>query len=291
MNEEIYRGVLTVSGKHAFLLGKNGTRYLEDEIIWDGYRKHWNGREVCARRLPQKDYQTGRPIIIMWPDELAPAEPFLELYFNERLVKYPASFMGHLAINVCGEIFNFSHKTNENEAMRHEEYFYRPALGEFAPHPITGRDNEDDPQKPYFDKFGRLFMRTIHVLRITGLDTTLLSQSYHRELEIIRNAPPNLKKPGYYADFNLFTRSCATIIRDGFRKSGFKEISGIFPRDLFVNVSYYFFKIARDPQMKISRLTFPQLTVAEAASSAMSPLLNPLNRYRKRCLTAMKDRI
>ena len=46
-----------------------------------------------------------------------------------------------MAVNVNGAIFNFSHKINENEVMRNEEYFFRPALGEFAPHPVTGRDN------------------------------------------------------------------------------------------------------------------------------------------------------
>ena len=220
----------------------------------------------------------------MWPDEPAPQEPFVDLYFNERLVKYPVSFLGHLAVNVNGEIFNFSHLINENEVMRPEEYFYRPAMGEFAPHPVSGRANLDDPQKPYYDKFGRLFMRTIHVLRITGLDTQKLSQIFHDELEIIHNAPPDPKKPGHYINFNIFTNSCSTIIRDGFQKLGFRKIRGIFPRDLFVNVAYHFLKQTEYPRIKASRFTLNQLHVPEAAPSAMPPLLNPFNRIKNRIL-------
>jgi len=279
MKEMIYQGLLT-PGTPPFLKGTDGEKYLEDEIIWSGYLLHWSGLKVCARRLPQRNYETGRPIIIMWPDTPLPESPLVDLYFNERLMKYPASLLGHTAVNVNGEIFNFSHKINENEAMKPEEYFYRPAQGEFAPHPVSGRDNVDDPQKPYYDKFGRCFMRTIHVLRISGLDTFKLSQYFHGELEKIRNSQPDPKRPGYYADFNIITRSCSTIIRDGFRSSGYKKISGIFPRELFVNISYYFSKQKDHPPVKASLHTLHQLQVPEAAPSAMPPLLNLVNRYR-----------
>lgn len=280
MNDTIYKGILTTHSGKTYLEGEGGSGFLEDEKIWSGYLLHWSGIKVCARRLPQRDYETGKPIIIMSPDEPMPVKPFVDLYFNERLVKYPVSFLGHLAVNVSGEIFNFSHLINENEVMRHEEYFFRPALGEFAPHPVTGRDNTDDPEKPYYDKFGRLFMRTIHVLRITGLDTQKLSQIFHGELEIIHNAPPDPNKPGHYIDFNIFTNSCSTIIRDGFKKMGFKKIRGIFPRNLFVNASYYFLTQSEYPLIKASLFTLNQLCVPEAARSAMPPLLNPLNRYK-----------
>lgn len=280
----IYKGTLTVTGSHQFLLGQDDVRYLADETIWSGYLLHWCGLKVCARRLHQKDYETDRPIIIMWPDEPALSEPFVELYFNERLVKYPVSFLGHLAVNVNGEIFNFSHLITENEVMRHEEYFYRPALGEFAPHPITGRNNTDDHQKPYHDKFGRLFMRTIHVLRIKGLDAQKFSQIFHDELDVIRNTPPDPKKPGEYPAFNMLTRSCSTIIRDGFKKAGFKSIRGIFPRDLFVNVAYYFLKENRKPAITASFDTLLQLRVHEAPASTIPPLINPVNRWKCKIL-------
>jgi len=104
-------------------LGDDGVRYLEGKKIWSGYLAHWSGKKVCARRLPQKDYETGRSILILWPDEPAPEPPFVALYFNERLVKYPLSFLGHLAVLVNGKVFNFSHWMNENEAMSPEEYF------------------------------------------------------------------------------------------------------------------------------------------------------------------------
>jgi len=285
MEESLYKGVLTISGKAAFLAGADGARHLEGEKIWSGYKQHWTGLPVCARRLPQEDYETGRPIIIMWPDAPAVPEPFVDLYFNERLVKYPASFLGHVAVNVNAEIFNFSHRINENEVMRHEEYFYRPALGEFAPHPETGRDNVDDPRKPYYDKFGRLFMRTVHVLRLTGLDTATLSRFFYHELDVIKSTPPDPKRPGEYVDFSALTRNCATIIRDGFRKLGFDKIRGILPRDLFVNVAYHFLKQSKRPSIKVSRQTYQQLRVEEAMPSAMPPLINPFNRWKRRILS------
>jgi len=284
MEGTIYRGVLTNTGGQTFLRGQDCVQYLKDEIIWNGYLAHFSGLAVCARRLPQRDYETGKPIVIMWPDVPAPDESTVGLYFNERLVKYPTSFLGHMAVNVSGEIFNFSHLINENEVMKAEEYFFRPALGEFAPHPVYGRDNTDDPQKPYFDKFGRLFMRTIHVLRITGLDTQKFSQLFHDELDMIRNTQTDPKKPGDYRDFNILTNSCSTIIRDGFKKYGFKNIRGIFPRDLFVNISYFFLKQLEHPQIKASRHTLQQLKVPEAAESALPPLLNPLNLVKQHIL-------
>lgn len=284
MEEIVYKGVLTVSEKEAFLAEADGVRHLEGEKIWSGYKRHWTGLPVSARRLPEKDYETGRPIIMMWPDTPAEPEPFVDLYFNERLVKYPASFLGHMAVNVNGDIFNFSHRINENEVISLEEYFYRPALGEFAPHPETCRDNIDDPQKPYYDKFGRLFMRTVHVVHLTGLDTAALSRFFHGELTNIRNTPPDPKRPGEYKDFSAFTRNCATIIRDGFRKLGFDHIRGILPRDLFVNAAYYFMKQPPNPSIRISRQTLHQLFVLEAPPSAMPPLINPCNRWKNRIL-------
>jgi len=284
MDGAVYKGVLTHTGGKTFLQGQDDVRHLADEIIWKGYVAHFNGLAVCARRLPQRDYETGSPIIIMWPDVPAADESTVEIYFNERLVKYPTSLLGHMAVNVGGEIFNFSHLINENEVLKSEEYFFRPALGEFAPHPIYGRDNTDDPQKPYYDKFGRLFMRTIHVLKITGFKTRALSQIFHRQLEIIKNTPPDPKKPGEYRNFNILTNSCSTIIRDGLKKYGFKNIRGIFPRDLFVNISYFFLNQTQNPNIKASLSRLPQLHVPEAAPSALPPLLNPLNLIKQRIL-------
>ncbi|HRV44511.1 MAG TPA: hypothetical protein P5208_04345, partial [Smithellaceae bacterium] len=130
MENIIYRGVLTKTGERSFLAGENGSRHLEGEKIWSGYLAHWSGKKVCARRLPQIDYETGRPIILVWPEAPVPDISRVEIYFNERLVKYPLSFLGHLAVQVNGKVFNFSHWMNENEAMSPEEYFFRPALGE-----------------------------------------------------------------------------------------------------------------------------------------------------------------
>lgn len=241
METEIYHGILAQDEKIAYLQGPGGERFLEGERIWEGYMTHWLGRQVHARRLLQCDYKDGNPILILWPDEPPAEAPFVDLYYNERLTKYQASFFGHNAINVNGEIFNFSHLVNENEAMDFAEYMYRPALGEFAPSPRNGKFEILEDGTAYYDKFGRNFMRTIHVLRIAGLDVKKLSEIYHYELGIIHSRPVNPMKPEKYKDFNFFNRSCTTIIRDGLRKYGFKNISGILPRDLFVSAAYTLF--------------------------------------------------
>ncbi len=276
----IYRGILSTGPGGAYLAGDDSSRSLEGEKIWDGYLAHFSGKTVLARRLSQRDYDTGREIIIVWPEKEQSRPPFVELYFNERLVKYPASLLGHLAINVNGEIFNFSHLLNENEVIAREEYFYRPALGEFAPHPATMRYDSSDPARPYYDKFGRLFMRTIHVLRITGIDTAVLSGIYHRELDDIHRTGNGGGSGEKYAGFNVFTRSCATIIRDGLRSYGFGGIRGIFPRDLFIDASRFFLMNEKKLGLRVSRNILRQLKVPEAPHSAMPPLINPLNRVR-----------
>jgi hypothetical protein len=156
-----------------------------------------------ARSLAQADYDSGRPIILVWPWQEKPRVPFIELYYNERLVKYAASTFGHIAANINGEIFNFSHLLNECEILTEEEYFYRPALGQFAPDPKSGRFNIDDPERPYFDKFGRSFMRTIHVAHIEGIGTESISSYYKEQLRIIHSTPPDPENPEKYRDFNF----------------------------------------------------------------------------------------
>ncbi|HRV44510.1 MAG TPA: hypothetical protein P5208_04340, partial [Smithellaceae bacterium] len=78
--------------------------------------------------------------------------------------------------------------------------------------------------------------------------------------------------------------SCATIIRDGFQSLGFEKISGVFPRDLFVSMAYFFLKRQRLPNVRACLHKLQQLQVPEAPPSAMPPLLNPRNRYRYRTL-------
>lgn len=272
-----YTGNLTRENGAVFLSGAQGERFLEGQRIWDGYINHWEGKRVHARSLPQRDYESGDPIVLVWPAEGMPAEPYVELYYNERLIKYFASLLGHNAININGGIYNFSHKLNENEIMMPEEFFYRPALGEFAPSPVTGMFDVPEDGPAYYDKFGRNFMRTIHVLRITGMDTDHLSNIYNRELEVIHHTPPKPKKPEKYADFSIWTRSCTTIIRDGLKAYGYPRIKGIFPRELFISAGY---ELMRDPQLTIQIFKRPQLRVPEAPPSRMSPLLNPKNYFR-----------
>jgi hypothetical protein len=280
MSTGIVKGVLCREDGQIFLQGRDGERFFNSERIWKGYVTHWLGRKVCARNLPQVDYETGRPLILAWPDEEMPKNPFVEVYFDERLRKYPASLLGHISINVNGEVFNYSHLMNENEVMTPEEYLYRPALGEFAPHPELGKYHVDEDGKAYYDKFGRLFMRTVHVLSIEGLSTDLLSAYYHHELEKILNTAEDPKKPGYYPHFNLFTRNCATIIRDGLRNAGPTTVKGVFPRDLFINMVCQFLKLGKKESKRVTLFRLGQLKVPEAPCSALPPPVNPINMLR-----------
>lgn len=280
MKAEIIKGVLTQQNGRTFLLGLDGERHLESSYIWHGYVLHWLGKRVCARYLPQRDYERGEPIVLIWPEVPAVEAGYVDLYYNERLVNYPVSLFGHNAIDVNGEVFNYSHLVNENEVTRIEDYLYRPALGEFAPHPKQGIRNVEDRERPYYDMFGRLFMRTIHVLRIQGLDTEQISRLYHDELKTILNAPLNPKNAEKYCDFSIFTRNCTTIIRDGLRRYGIRRIRGILPRDLFANATYHFLKAKKEGALKVRRFAMKQLKVPEAPYSRMTPLLNPINRIR-----------
>lgn len=273
------QGKLIHNGDEAIVQGENGKHYFEKQKIWDGYVKHWLDKPVYARLLPQKDYEQNQQIVIMWPVEEKDDMPFIELYYNERLVKYWASALGHNALNINGNIYNFSHLLNENEVMTEEEFFYRPALGEFAPSPTTGRFEADENGRPYFDKFGRNFMRTIHVLRIKGIDIEKLKTIFDNVLDRIHSTPVNPRKPEKYRDFNIFTNSCASIIRDGLNEYGFDGISGVFPRDLFISAAY---RLMNDQETESYLYKKPQLMVPEAPESALSPILNPVNISRAR---------
>ena len=279
-NKAITQGILLKNGPTSYILDDNSKKHFQNRPIWSGYIKHWTGKRVCARILPQLDYENRDPIIIMWPNDDKTGDDFIELYYNEKLLRYPISFLGHIAININGNIFNFSNMINENEIISHEEYFHRPALGEFAPHPELGVFNADDENRPYLDKFGRQFMRTIHVLRIHGLDAEKFLKIFKAQLEIIHNTPKSLKNPEKYRDFKMFTRSCTTIIRDGFREYGFTKISGMFPRDLFIDVWYNFTKKIKTEKIKVQFYKMPQLKVPEVPYSKKTVIINPINWYK-----------
>jgi len=285
MNQNIINGQLCQENGQSFIASADNN-YFEDRLIWQGYLTHWLGQKVVARELPQLDYDSGQPIIILWPEEPPPEEPCVDFYYNERLVKYPASLFGHNAININGNIYNFSHLLNENEIMTPEEYFYRPALGEFAPSPVNGKFEILADGTAYYDKFGRNFMRTVHVLRIRGMDTKRLSNILDEELEIIHNTPINPKKPEKYTDFSIFTRSCSTIIRDGFRKFGLKNITGILPRDLFVSTIFNVYKQRQDMGINLELYSMPQLKVPESPYSVMTPVINIKHRKQHKALIA-----
>ena len=281
IDNTIYTGILRIKDKTTFVELASGKKIFEDEKIWDGYIEHWKNTSVSARRLTQLDYEDGKPIIIMWPDEPTPKVPFVHIYYNERLVKYFDSTMGHLAININGKIFNFAKKINENEVITKEEYFYRPALGEFAPSPNTGKQEISVNGKSYFDKFGRNFMRGIHVLHIEGIDTDKLYNILKEELDIIHNTLPKPDKPEDYPDFHVIKRSCTSIVRDGLREYGFKKVKGVVPRDFFVNSAY---NLKNEKNLKVNIYKMPQLIVPECPPSKQTCLLNIKNWFRVKTL-------
>lgn len=276
-----YQGTLRTIGKTSFVETANEEKIFESEKIWYGYIKHWENTKVNARRLTQLDYEDGRPIIIMWPDEPETKIPFVHIYYNERLVKYFDSTMGHLAININGKIFNFAKKINENEVMTKEEYFYRPALGEFAPSPNTGKQEISVNGKSYFDKFGRNFMRGVHVIHIEGIETDKLYKILKVELDRIHNTTPMPNDPENYPNFHAIKRSCTSIVRDGLREYGFKKIKGVVPRDFFVNAAY---NLKKEKNLSVKIYKIPQLIVPESPPSKVTFLLNIKNWFRVKTL-------
>jgi hypothetical protein len=150
------------------------------------------------------------------------------------------------------------------------QFFYRPAMGEFAAHPGTRGFNVADPDRPYYEKFGRRFMRSIHVLHIRGLDTARLAGLLSDEIRIIHETPPDPRRPHKYRDFHAIDRSCTSLIRDALREAGLSGASGIIPRELFLNVAYQ----AMRPD------NLEQLKVPERPFSRPTPIINPLNRLR-----------
>jgi hypothetical protein len=285
--EMTLRGSLIKENENIYILSPDGKKLLQNDLIWDGYILHWQNKEVCARRLSERDYDQRKPIVLIWPDEEKGYPEKIALYYLERLPKYRGSLLGHSAINVNGVVFNFSYRINENEALREEEYLYRPALGKFAPDPLSKRNEGFDGSNPYYDNFGRIFMRSIHVMTITGTDIDLkrLSSYFYRELEVIRKCPADPKKPHIYRDFNLLNRSCTTIVRDGLREMGWKKIKGIAPRDLFIDAYHYFYKTSRSTGYHVKVEKIKQLKVPEAPFSFLSPVLNPSNWFKNRRLS------
>lgn len=277
IDRSTYTGILKAQEGVTYLKQDSGEKIFEDECIWNGYIKHWSNKKVHARRLKELDYENNKPIIIMWPVEPIPENPFVRIYYNERLVKYWQSTLGHLAINVNGKIFNFAEKYNEIEIITKEEYFYRPALGEFAPSPITGKQVISQEGKSYLDKFGRNFMRGIHVCHIEGIETNKLYDVLAEKMERIHNTPPNPKDPENWPDFHFIKSSCTSIVRDGLRECGYPNLKGVIPRDFFVNASY---ELQKEDGLSVRIYKMPQLLVPEAKPSKQTPLFNIKNRFR-----------
>ena len=74
---EIITGILKKADEKVFVEEANGKQHFSDKRIWDGYVHHWEGKEVSARFLPERDYETKQKIIIMWPKKIQRARPML----------------------------------------------------------------------------------------------------------------------------------------------------------------------------------------------------------------------
>jgi hypothetical protein len=236
---------------------------------------------VRARYLPQRDYDSEHPIVLIYPRTYRPkTNRYIALYYNERLTDYAASRFGHIAIDVNGTVFNFSHLLNENEAITLEEFLYRPCLGEFAPHPITGTFNVDDPTRPYYDKFGRLFMRSVHALVIEGLDTDVAFDVLQRKMDAVLATPIDPQQPEKYRDFSFLRQSCVTIVRDCLKQIGLPHVQGVIPRDMFVCAANRAFAEHRKGRLDVTVKVLDQLKIDDRSYSTRTPLINPLNRLR-----------
>ena len=278
--EFIACGILGCEEDAVYIKNDEGGRLFLSEPVWGGYLAHWLGQRVRVHRLSQRDYENGALILLLAPDEPAPSPPYIILYYNERLPGYLSSLFGHIAMNVDGRVFSFSEKVYENEEMSVDEYLYRPALGEFSGHPESLTFNLDDAQRPYYYKFGRRFMRTIHALYIEGLDTTRLTELLRTEIEVIHQTPVDPRFPHEYRDFRFFRRNCTTIIRNALRQAGLPEVSGFLPRELFINTAYQVSRPRREDNLKVCASRMEQLKVPEQAYSRPCPILNPMNRLR-----------
>ena len=283
--DDFVEGILTVQdsaqGGKAFIESAADEKHFQSEPLWSGYLQHWAGTMVRARYLPQCDYQSGRPMVLVYPQNHRPKKNgYIALYYNERLTDYAASRFGHVAIDVNGTVFNFSHLLNEDEAITLEEFLYRPSLGEFAPHPETGTFNVDDAKRPYYDKFGRLFMRSVHALVIEGLDTDVALGVLQREMDAVLATPIDSQQPDKYRDFSFLRRSCVTIVRDCLKQIGLPHVQGVIPRDLFVSTANHAFAEHRSGRLDVSVHVLEQLKIDARSYSTKTPLLNPLNRYR-----------
>jgi len=274
------KGVLSQEDGATFIEAADGSRQLAEGQVWSGYVSHWLDRPVRARLLAQRDYAQGRPIVLVWPDEPTPDPHYVALYYNERLVGHVASLFGHLAINVDGRVFNFSHLLHEDEEMSVEEFLYRPALGEFAPHPERGGFSVEEPNRPYHSTFGRRFMRSVHELHIRGLDSATLMAHFRAELAAIHATPPDPHRPEKYRDFSFWRRSCATIVRDGLRRAGLSGVQGVLPRDVYLSAAHRLAQAQRRGEVSLRMRKLMQLEVPEAPPSKPTPIFNPRNWWR-----------
>ncbi len=277
-------GILRSDDLSLWVEGRSGRCLFQDGSIWSGYARHWRDRPVLGRSLEECDYETGKPLVLLWPADFEDhaRRPHVQLFLNERLTTFRGSILGHAAVNVGGLVFNFSYRRNENEAVPVEEYLYRPALGCYGVHPTLGRTDLAEDGRPYYNNFGRLFERTIHVLHVeTSPEVVSRLRAYFEEkMDIVQRAPAPPGEPNGNPLFHYYRRNCATIIRDGLRRAGPFPVTGMAPRDLFESACRCFRRASFQGACRVARWRLGQLKVPEAPYSAMVPSIHPLNRAR-----------
>ena len=159
---------------------------------------------------------------------------------------------------------------NDNESLK-EDLEQKPDKNLTIPEP------SQVPEELVWKTEGEIKMRSIHRIRITGIDTDWIMSELKERLNLIINTPSDPSNIEKYKDFSFFSNNCATIIRDVFHIIGYRKIKGRFPRELFISAAYHLSNING---LNIEYSFLPQLKVPEAPLSMVSPILNPLNYFR-----------
>lgn len=278
MNEK-YSGILIKRDEKFVLLSNYGAYLFSDRIIWEGYGQYFLNHNIEVSELEDTDYEKCEKILLMYPLPVKQESDFIELYYNERLVKYPASRFGHLSLNCNGTVFNFSHLINECEIISEEEYFFRPALGHFSPNPQTNLADYTNPEKLYYDKFGRLFMRNVHVLRLSNVDSSKLANVLTKRMKLFKEAGLGAPSDKNSA-FRPLSHNCVTEIADALKECGFGAGSHFIPRDCFAVTGSHWRRLAEKSGYDFSYYIMKQMPVKEAKPSKLAFLINPFNYLR-----------
>lgn len=267
MRTDALRGILRWRGpaRSTVVLAGGGER--RTGVLWPGYAR-FAGTRVLVRPLPVHD--AGKPVLLVAPLGDAPPARSVELYLAERLPRHAMSRFGHVAAWAGGHVFNYSRTWRENEALDWAEFAWRPPLGDYGPE--------------RHDYFGRRFMRTLHVLRIDGLDTVRVRASLQAVRERILARPPDPRDPEYAPWVNLAGRNCVALLRLALVEAGLPVFHGLTPRAFFVDAAWRLRRLAGRGVLRLSYRRLPQVVVPECAPSLPASSWSPRTAQRERRL-------